>query len=146
MIRKHLYALAFAVLFANTAIAAGPERSDPLGRFLFKPEVIMKFSNRLELSEQQQDILKNELKNAQASIFDLKWKMNEESEALKSILKTTPINEDQLLAQSDVVMALELEIKRVHLILLARLKNMLSEEQIQILRELRKEKQVKRNR
>ncbi len=106
----------------------------------------MQYSNQLNLSEQQQEILKTELKNAQASIFDIKWQMRDESEKLKAILKTTPIDEAELLAQSDQVMQLERQIKRVHLTLLARLKNMLSEQQIQELRELRSKQRMKRER
>ena len=106
----------------------------------------MQYSNQLNLSEQQQEILKTELKNAQASIFDIKWQMRDESEKLKAILKTTPIDEAELLAQSDQVMQLERQIKRVHLTLLARLKNMLSEQQIQELRELRGKQKMKRER
>jgi len=146
MNRKQLYALAFAVLFVSPVFGIGPARPDPIGRFLFQPELIMEYSNQLNLSEQQQDLLKNELKNAQASIFDLKWQLNEESKNLKGILQVTPIDEDQMLAQSDKVMQLEQQIKRVHLTLLARLKNMLSERQIQRLSELRRKAREKQAR
>ena len=138
MNRKQLYALAFVILCASPVWGIGPERGDAIGRLLFKPEMIMKFSNQLDLSEQQQDVLKNELKNAQASIFDIKWQLNEESEKLKAMLQTSPIDEDEMLTQSDKVIELEHQIKRVHLTLLARLKNMLSDEQIKMLRDLRR--------
>jgi len=146
MNRKQLCALAFAVLFASPVLGIGPARPDPIGRFLFQPELIMEYRNKLDLTEQQQDELKTELQNAQASIFDFKWQLNEESEKLKDILQTTPIDEAQMLAQSDKVMQLEQKIKRVHLTLLARLKNMLSEQQIQMLRKLRREARDKRDR
>jgi len=134
---KQLYALAFTILITSPVFGFGPSGPDPIGRLLFKPELIMKFSDQLDLSDQQQDILKTELKKTQSSIFDLKWQLNEESKELRAILQVTPIDEDQLLAQSDKVMQLEQQIKRIHLTLLARLKNMLSEQQIQTLRELR---------
>lgn len=134
---KKLYALAFAILLASPAWGQGLERGDAMGRLLFKPEMIMQFSNKLDLSEQQQDILKSELKSTQSAIFDIKWQLNEENEKLKAILKSTPIDEAQMLEQSDRVMELEHQIKRTHLTLLARLKNMLTTEQIQMLRKLR---------
>ena len=145
MNRKQLYALAFAICLASPVMVFGQERPDSIARLLFQPELIMKFSNQLNLDEQQEAVLKTELKNAQGSIFDLKWQLNEEKEKLAAILQTTPIDVDQMLAQSDKVMQLEQQVKRVHLILLARLKNMLSEQQIQTLRELRKER-MQRNR
>ncbi len=146
MNRKQFYALAFAVLFASPVFGVGSARPDLIGRLLFQPELIMEYRSKLDLTEQQQDVLKTELQNAQASIFDFKWQLNEESEKLKGILKTAPIDEDEMLAQSDKVMQLEQKIKRVHLTLLARLKNMLSEQQIQTLRNLRRENRAKRPR
>ena len=138
MNRKQLFALTLTILCASQAFAFGPDRGDALGRMLFKPEVIMKFSNRLDLSEQQQETLRIELKDAQALIFDFKWQLNEESEKLKAILTSRPIDEEQMLVQSDRVMEIEHQIKRIHLALLARLKNMLSDEQIQMLKEFRR--------
>jgi Spy/CpxP family protein refolding chaperone len=146
MNRKQFYALAFVILCASPVWGFAPERGDAIGRWLFKPEMIMKFSSQLDLSEQQQAILKAELKSAQSSIFDIKWQLNEENEKLKAILQFTPINEDEMLAQSDKVMEFERQIKRVHLTLLARLKNMLSDEQIQMLRDLRRKERMKRPR
>lgn len=143
---KQLCALAFAILIASPVFGFGPSGPDPIARLLFKPELIMRFSNQLDLSEQQEEVLKTELKSAQASIFDLKWQLNEENTELKEILKTTPIDEGQMLAQSDKVMELEHQIKRVHLTLLARLKNMLSEEQIKTLRDLRRKERPQRPR
>jgi len=146
MNRKQLFVLALAALIASPVFGFGPVRPDPIGRLLFQPELIMEYRSKLELTEQQQDVLKTELQNAQAAIFDFKWQLNEESGKLKKILQTIPIDEDEMLAQSDRVMQLERKIKRVHLALLARLKNMLSEQQIQMLRELRRQDRVKRPR
>ena len=146
MNRKQICALAFIILCTSPVWGFEPERGNAIERWLFQPEMIMKFSSQLGLSEQQQDTLKTELKSAQASIFDIKWQMNEESEKLKAILKTKPIDEDEMLTQSDKVIELEHQVKRVHLTLLARLKNMLSDEQIQMLRDLRRKEFMQRQR
>ena len=143
---KILYAMALTIMCASPIIGFAQERADPIERLLFKPELIMQYSNQLGLDEQQQEMLRDELKSAQASIFDIKWQMRGEGEKLKAILKTKPIDEDQLLTQSDKVMELERQIKRVHLTLLARLKNMLSDKQIHKLMELRGKQQMKRER
>ncbi len=146
MNHKQLCALALAVLFASPVFGIGPARPDLIGRLLFQPDLIMENRNKLNLTEQQENTLKSELQNTQAAIFDLKWQLNEESEEFRAILKTVPVDEDQALAQSGKVMQLEQKIKRVHLIMLVRLKNMLSEQQIQMLRELRREDRPKRPR
>ncbi len=143
---KSFCVLALAILCVGPAFGFGPPRSGPIERLLFQPELIMEYRNQLALSEQQEVILKRELQDAQASIFDLKWKLNEEGKKLKVLLQATPINEEQLVTQSDNVMQLERQIKHIHLTLLARLKNMLTPQQIQKLRELRRKKHVKRAR
>jgi len=137
---KQLLVIAFSILLAGPSFGRGPDSTDPISRSLFKPELIMRFSTRLNLSDQQQELLRSELKNAQSAIFDLKWQMNEESTTLKAMLKDTPINEELMLEQADKVMSLEHQVKRINLSLLARLKNMLSDEQIAMLRELRRER------
>jgi len=146
MNHKQLCALALAVLFASPVFGIGPARPDLIGRLLFQPDLIMESRNKLNLTEQQENTLKSELQNTQAVIFDLKWQLNEESEVFKAILQMVPVDEDQMLAQSDKVMQLEQKIKRAHLIMLVRLKNMLSEQQIKLLRELRRENRPKRPR
>ncbi|MDX2416694.1 MAG: hypothetical protein QNK19_04450 [Xanthomonadales bacterium] len=97
----------------------------------------MKHRAELDLDADQQATLKAELQRTQATVFDLKWQMREEGEALAEILKQTPIDETELLVQAGKVMTLEQQIKKTHLVLLARLKNMLTERQVEMLKEFR---------
>ena len=132
--------LFFVTLFACSAALAqsvAPPAHDPFGRLLFPPELIMKHRKQLNLEDKQQTILKTELQRAQADVFDLNWQLNDESEHLAELLKMAPIDVPVLLAQADKVMTLERQIKRINLTLLARLKNMLSKQQIEMLGKLR---------
>ncbi len=138
MNRRKFFILLIAAACASPLFGFESDRVDPIKQLLFPPNLIMKHRTELNLDDEQQNILKTEMQRAQASVFDLRWQLNDESEKLAELLKSIPIDEPELLAQADKVMALEHQIKRTHLTLLARLKNMLSKQQIEMLDELRK--------
>ena len=135
---RKLCILIFILGFSSSVLGAGPRNNDPIKQLLFTPELIMQHRAELDLNPEQQEMLKMELQRAQAAVFDLKWQMKDESEALADILKQSPVDEAQLLEQADKVMTLEQQVKKTHLILLARIKNMLSDEQLATLKRLRR--------
>lgn len=134
---RRLCIILFVLGFSGSVYGLEPREHDPIKQLLFPPELIMQYRAELDLDPEQQETLRAELKRAQATVFDLKWQMREEGEALAGILKQTPIDETELLEQAGKVMTLEQQIKKTHLTLLARLKNMLSERQLEMLKELR---------
>jgi len=135
---RKLCTMLFVLCFSGSVCALEQHENGPIKQLLFKPELIMKHRAELDLDADQQAILKAELQRTQAAVFDLKWQMREEGEALAEILKQTPIDETELLVQAGKVMTLEQQIKKTHLVLLARLKNMLTERQVEMLKEFRK--------
>jgi Spy/CpxP family protein refolding chaperone len=135
---RKLCTILFVLSFSGSVCALEQNDNGPIKQLLFKPELIMKHRAELDLDPDQQATLKAELQRTQATVFDLKWQMREESEALAEILKQTPIDETELLVQAGKVMTLEQQIKKAHLVLLARLKNMLTERQVEMLKEFRK--------
>ena len=135
---RKLCTILFVLSFSGSVCALERNENGPIKQLLFKPELIMKHRAELDLDPDQQATLKAELQRTQATVFDLKWQMREESEALAEILKQTPIDETELLEQAGKVMTLEQQIKKTHLVLLARLKNMLTERQVAMLKEFRK--------
>ena len=136
-----LVLLALIVAFATPIVFAQEEQhEDPIERQLFPPELMMQNRLDLGLTERQQATLKSEVQNAQSTFFDLQWQMNDESQNLVKLLESTPIDEAMVLEQVDKVMSLERQIKRTHLTLLVRLKNMLNDDQIAKLHRLKEEK------
>ncbi|HEY5609912.1 MAG TPA: periplasmic heavy metal sensor [Thermoanaerobaculia bacterium] len=129
---------------AAHAQAPPPPPDDPIERELYPPEMIMGHGQLLGLQEKQRASIKSEVQKAQEKFFDHQWQMNEEREKMVALLRSVPIDEAKVLEQADKVMALERDIKRVHLALLIRLKNLLSPEQIAKLDEVRRE-EMRRN-
>jgi Spy/CpxP family protein refolding chaperone len=114
------------------------DRGDPIKQLLFPAELIMEYRSELKLDDQQQETIREELREVQTAVFDLRWQMKEESEQLAKMLQASPIDEARTLSQADKVMGLEQQVKRTHLAMLVRLKNMLNDEQRAKLTEYRK--------
>ncbi len=130
--------LLLAMLCTTTAFAQ--QRSgddDPIGRQLFPPDLIMSQAQKLRLDEKQRMTIKNEVQKAQSKFFDLQWEAKEAGEAMAQMLQQTPIDEARVLEQADKVMALEREIKKIHLSMLIHIKNSLRAEQIAQLKQMR---------
>ncbi len=138
---KRTFLAMIAVLLAFSA-SAQPQQpnpdDDPIGRQLFPPELIMAQAQKLGLDEKQRTTVKNEVQKAQSKFFDLQWEAREASEAMAQMLQQTPIDETRVLQQADKVMQLEREIKKIHLSMLIRIKNALSQEQIVQLTQIRR--------
>ena len=120
--------------FATAALA----QEDPIGQQLFPPELIMAQSQKLHLDDKQRTTIKNEVQRAQSKFFDLQWQLKEASDAMVDLLQQTPADESRVLDQADKVMALEHDIKKIHLSMLIRIKNALTPEQVAQLKQLRK--------
>ena len=115
-----------------------PPDGDRIGRELFPPEMIMGHAEELGLKDAQRAALRAEVVKLQTKVIDMQFQLGDEAERLASLLKATPIDEARALEQSDKVMSLEREIKRLHLGTLIRIKNMLTAEQVLKLQSLRR--------
>jgi Spy/CpxP family protein refolding chaperone len=110
---------------------------DPFGRNFFAPELVMQHQEAIGLTEEQKTYFKTEIRQAQVKFTELQWKLQDEMEKLVAIVKQPRIDEPQLLAQLDKVLAAEREVKRAQVTLVARIKNKLTPEQQAKLDELR---------
>lgn len=118
-----------------------PPDQDPIGRLLFPPELIMSHQEELQLQDKQRAAIRAEIVKLQTKVVDLQFQLSDEAEHMATLLKATPIDEAKVLEQSDKVMSLERDIKRLHLGTLIRIKNALTAEQIAKLQELRRRPQ-----
>lgn len=102
---------------------------DPFARYLFPPEMIMQHQGEIGLKDAQRDQIRAELQKAQATFTDVQWRMAPEGEKLEKLLQAPIVDEARVLAQVDAILALEREIKRTHIGLLVRIRNLLTDEQ-----------------
>jgi Spy/CpxP family protein refolding chaperone len=111
---------------------------DPLAPHVFPPELVMRHAQEIGLDEKQRAAVKEAVMKMQARFLDLQWEIQEESEKMARLLQASPVDEAAVLAQADRVMGLEREVKKAHLSLLVRIKNLLSDAQREKLSQLRR--------
>ena len=124
-------------LFAAGATRAQQPDQDPIGQSFFAPELVIQHQEAIGLSAEQKDYFKTEIRQAQLKFTELQWKLQDEMEKLVSLARQPRVDEPQILAQLEKVLAAEREIKREQVTLLVRIKNKLTPEQQGKLLELR---------
>ncbi len=128
-----------ALVSGAAAWAASPaEGADPFAGRLFAPEEIIKHQTAIGLSAEQRQSLIAEVTQAQADFLPAQMEMAGHAEELMRLLDGPRVDEAAALAVASRVMELESQIKRRHLELAIRLKNLLDESQQARLAELRK--------
>jgi Spy/CpxP family protein refolding chaperone len=129
------------LLVSAAASAAEPAPAaaadDPLARSFFPPDLVMKHQKEIGLTERQRETIKTEIQKAQSKFLDLQFQVQSEAEELLELVQSRPVDEARALAQAEAVMRLETETKKLHLGMLVRIKNMLTETQVQRLAQLR---------
>jgi len=142
MVKSGLLMLIVLVLLGGTSLSAQPRMMrppvDPLGENLFPPELVMQHQQALELTEEQRNLIRGEIQNAQARFTEVQWQLQNEMETMASLVKQGRIDEQRTLTQLDKIVGLEREIKRTQLALLIRVKNSLTPEQQAKLQTLRR--------
>ena len=126
-----------AFLFAAGAASAQQPDQDPIGQSFFAPELVIQHQEAIGLSAEQKDYFKTEIRAAQLKFTELQWKLQDEMEKLVTLIKQPRVDEQQVLAQLEKVLAAEREVKRQQVTLLVRIKNKLTPEQQAKLSELR---------
>ena len=97
----------------------------------------MQHQAELGLEERQRNAVMKEVAAFQSQMVDVQWRMSAAAEELAHLLDAPRVDEARALAQADKVMALERDVKKGHLALLIRIRNLLSEAQRAQLAKLR---------
>jgi len=135
--RKGLVCLCAVVLLAAGVARAQQPDQDPIGQSFFAPELVIQHQEAIGLSAEQKEYFKTEIRQAQLKFTELQWKLQDEMEKLVGLVKQPRVEEQQVLAQLEKVLAAEREVKREQVTLLVRIKNKLTPEQQGKLSELR---------
>lgn len=121
-----------------TAHAAEEGKKDPGADFikgkLFPPELVMRHEKKLNLTDRQLSTIKNELKSFQSRLADVQWEMLRASTGLETAIDTLPVDREAVLQQVERVLLGENRVKMLHLEMLIAIKNALSPEQVQYLK------------
>jgi len=131
-------ALALVLALSSPAPPDRANADDPIGQRLFPPNLVLERSEEIGLQDAQRRAIREEAEKASARFTHLQLDLQEETGKLLKLLDGRTVEEARALEQADRVMGLEREIKRTHLGLLIRIKNMLTPEQQARLSEIRR--------
>ena len=125
----------YAVLLLLIAAPLAAQEPEPaFAKYLFPPELVMQHQQNLRLTPEQRTSITQGIRDLQLKVVDLQWKMQDEAQKLTELVEGARVDEAQTLAQVDRVLGIEREIKRAHMALLVRIKNLLTPEQQEALR------------
>jgi Spy/CpxP family protein refolding chaperone len=128
-----------AVTLSPPKFSTAPSEA-PLGAIeskLFPPELVMENQGALAVTSEQRDAILKEVDRGQTEILHLQWQLQGEKEKLVSVLDADKVDETKAKDQAAHVMDFENRVKSAHLMMLVRVKNLLTPAQQKTLRELR---------
>ena len=96
---------------------------------LFPPELILSNQDALGLTDDQIAAIKKLLNDTHARTLDIHVDLQRATERLNHAVEPAKIDEAAALAAADQAMALEAQVKRAHLTMMIKMKNLLTEEQ-----------------
>jgi heavy-metal resistance protein len=117
-----------------------PSPDQALEQRVFPPDLVLQCRERIGLKTEQRDAIRAAMRDMQSKTMDMQWKLQDEAEKLNDALKRPSVNEAETLAQVDRVLGAEREVKRAQMTMLIRIKNVLTPEQQDNLRNVRERK------
>jgi Spy/CpxP family protein refolding chaperone len=124
-------------LIPNALSAQTQEETDQLQSVLYPPELIMRHRRAIDLNDEQRDAITRMIEELTGRVNALQWQLLDQMESLMEALEGPRVDQDRALDRLDTVLDTEKEVKRLHLELLIRIKNVLRAEQQETLDRLR---------
>ena len=113
---------------------------DPLEKHLFPPELVMHHQKAIGLSKEQKGAIRKAVRQTQSTVTDLQWDLQDAMESMLELLSKESIDEKDALALFQQAMETETKMKRTHLTLAIRIKNLLTPEQQEQLTQLKRQR------
>ena len=98
----------------------------------------MQHRRELGLTDEQKAAIRDESIKASTRFNELQFQMQDEMEAMAGLMKGSNVDEQKVLAQLDKILNIERDVKRTQLGLSIRIKNKLTADQQEKLRELQR--------
>jgi Spy/CpxP family protein refolding chaperone len=137
---KHVcppFLLALLLFVPGLLHAQAEEEGDPFAALVFTPEEIMQHRRAIDLNDEQRDGITRLIEELQGRLVALQWRLLDETESVREALEGSRVDLDRVMDRFSNALDTEMEIKRVHLELLVRIKNILSPAQQEELLRLR---------
>ena len=101
---------------------------------LFAPNIILEHQDELGLTKEQFTAIRAAVVEVQASVAGHEWDLREAYMQTLASLDETPVDEDKVLQSVEAALLAENEVKKLQVTMLIRLRNLLTDEQVEILK------------
>ena len=135
--RRTLFLVLTVLMLGVVQVSAQTPDDVGFEQELFPPELVMRHQRDIGLADEQRRSITEAIKQLQATVVDLQWELQEQTRVLGELLRERSVDEASALEQVDGVLEVERRIKRAHMSLLIRIKNVLTPEQQARLNSLR---------
>ncbi len=126
------------VLFTTVATAQGiGKQKDVFKGKLFAPNIILENQDALGLSKEQFTAIRAAVVAVQGNVAEHEWDLREAYMKVMADLDEVPVDEDKVMVNVQAALLAENEITELQVAMLIRLRNLLTDGQIQYLQGLR---------
>lgn len=134
---KTLFFLLGLVVLPQGLTGQAEEDPDLFASVLFTAEEIMTHRRAIDLNDEQRDAITRLIEELQGRVVALQWRLLDDTQEVKNALQDPRVDLDLVMDRFQRALETEMAVKRAHLELLVRIKNILTPEQQDELRELR---------
>ena len=127
---KLVFVLLACVVFSA---ASANETRDIFKGKLFPPNVVMENRAELDLTREQYTAIRAAVVEVQTQVAEPEWDMQEAYTGVLESLDERPLDEQQIISGVKAVLAAENKVKLAQMGMLIRIRNLLSDEQIEFL-------------
>ncbi len=118
-------------------VVAQEKKDDRFEKAFFDPQLVLQRAKDIGVTAQQRAAIVDVIKKAQVELVPLQMDMTEPALELVELIEGVKIDEAQALAKADKMLKIENEVKKVQMSLMIRIKNLLTKEQQDRLRQIR---------
>lgn len=125
------------VLLSSIAAAQGVgQQKDVFKGKLFAPNIILENQDALDLNKEQFTAIRAAVVEVQGSVAEHEWDLREAYMKVLADLDEVPIDEDKVMKNVEAALLAENKVKQLQVTMLIRLRNLLTDEQVQYLQGL----------
>ena len=125
------------VLLSSIATAQGVgQQKDVFKGKLFAPNIILENQDALDLNKEQFTAIRAAVVEVQGSVAEHEWDLREAYMKVLADLDEVPIDEDKVMKNVEAALLAENKVKQLQVTMLIRLRNLLTDEQVQYLQGL----------
>ena len=139
--KKHIFLTSFLIVISLALVTATGQtrglggKGDVFKGKLFPPKMIMQNRDELDMTKKQFTTMRGIILEVQTGVAEHEWDMQEAYKRVLAELDQSPIDEAQVLENIRAVLTAENNVKLSQVTMLIRLRNLLTAEQVEILRQ-----------